>query len=190
MYPTKAFNARHHGGMALAELMIGMALSSLLLLAIMASALFIARTRFAISNYQMMDNDVRRTFDRLALDMRIAFAISTTGSSVTVTYAAEEYASYGGQVTYGYDAGSAGTTAKCLYKMPGGVSFNNPRTILARGVQAFTISRFDPTDLATSSDASTKKIRQTLSLARAVATEANTTQTIVSAMFVIRNKSL
>jgi prepilin-type N-terminal cleavage/methylation domain-containing protein len=100
-WPSRKTQTR---GMTLVELMVAVALGSMLLAAASALWLFGYRSFVAMSNYTDLDNKSRNAVDRMSRDLRmasrvVAFQKSATTKSLTVTNAMA-----GTQITYTWDA--------------------------------------------------------------------------------------
>lgn len=176
---------RSSRGMTLVEIIIGMTLASVLMTAVLSSALYLARSGIALSNYTEMETQARLSFERFAEDVRQASDLvwdSDTQVSLTVGTAT---------VIYGYDA-----ARRTVYRETGGV-----RRTLLDGIESFTFTGYAitgaPIVFTASNPASrlqashdTKQLQVSMRAVRTRATVATATNTVLSARFILRNKKV
>lgn len=174
---------RSSRGFTLAELLVGLTLSSMLLLAIMSSYLFLGRNLTRMGIHQTLEAQSRRALSFLAFDMRMARTVSSA-TSTAVTLVRPE-----GTVTYTYSGGSLTRTA----------SFGiNPTLVLFDNGQSFAFSYYTASGGSPVSQVnsqivpfSVKQIDVAFSLAEGVLESGTRTAfRSASARFVLRNRQL
>jgi prepilin-type N-terminal cleavage/methylation domain-containing protein len=194
MSPTNfpLFSRRHaHRGFTLVEVMIAAGLSGFILSAVLSAFLMIGRSGYNASNYAVMEAEARRALETFSQEARQANNIVwNSANSVTLTVVASsgDYT-----VTYAYDSGASGTTANCFYRLPGASSSTSTRLILVRNVTDFSFRRYkvvNGADYAAANDLETKQIQITLRSTRTGMTTVATTNAVLSARVVLRNKSV
>lgn len=176
----------------LLEVMIAAALSTLVLAGVMSSFLLITRTSFASNSYSQMEAEARRALEVLGQDARNARDIHwNSGQSVTLTLSTPTGDI---QTTYAYDATPNSPTLGCFYRVAGDATSVAPREVLARDVAAdFTFRRYKleqpgvPSNAATN-DMETKQLQLAMRSVRARATTVATSNAVLSASFILRNK--
>lgn len=184
-------------GFTLAELMIGVSVSSFIMLGVLSTFLMLLRSGIRASNYSVMETQARRTFEQLGIDLRMASGVASTtaaGSStvtrITLTVP-NNYVANSNQVTYGYDS-----TNKYVYLVPGnGSAYVAPgsgtaptgQVILLSNVTSCSFNRYDQTGAATTSDASTRHVQAAITVKRTNTGTVDTTESILSAAFTLRN---
>lgn len=178
---------RRRRAMTLTEVLVSSALGSALLAAVLAAMVFMARSGVALTSYETMDREGRIALDQLGRDLRVAAAISTTATSITITTGHPDYAAFGGQVTYGFDSSTSGPTQRSFYKMPGNAAAANTKTVLIRNVTAFSFSRFKSDNSVAGSDATTKRLRVNIGVTRPIKGSVSASDNLISASFVLRN---
>lgn len=177
-------------GFTLVELMVAALLSGLVLTGVMTTNLQLMRSGVRLTQYAEMSTQVRRGLEPLGVDIKSASAIKWNGASdITLTIPTAAGATR--QVTYAWTAAT-----RSLFQVPGADStVTTGRVYLVRGITAFadgtagaTFARFDRDGAAATTDLATKRIQIVLNVARTATTVATTTDTAVSAGFVLRNK--
>jgi prepilin-type N-terminal cleavage/methylation domain-containing protein len=193
--PTSSLRTRDRAsrGFTLIEVIVSAALSSLILAGILSAFLMVGRTGYAAGNYSEMEAQTRRALDIFGADAREAADIRWTGAQ-TLTLYVTATGSTTFPVTYGYDNVSSSETYRSFYRLVGDAGSAQPRTALVRNVAAdFAFERFKleqpgAVDNFAASDLETKQIQVTLRAARVGATTVATTQSAVSARYILRNK--
>ena len=115
----------------------------------------------------------------------------TWTSATSLTFTVAGASSY--RVTYAYDSSTSGDTARCFYRqlvVPPGQTAPAPR-ILVRNVTDFAYRRYkvvNGVDYTASNDLETKQIQITLRAMRTGMTTVATTNAVLSARVVLRNK--
>ncbi len=177
-------------GFTLVELLVAATLSGLVLAGVAATALQIARGGVRMNQYAEMSTQVRRGLGQLEGDLRSASAITwNNASDITLTVPTSGGATR--QVTYAWTG-----AAQAFYLVPGASSAATAgRVILIRDLPArpdgsagLVFSRYDLAGNAATTDAATKSLQVTVYAVRSARGMANTTDTAVSAIFVLRNK--
>jgi prepilin-type N-terminal cleavage/methylation domain-containing protein len=176
----------------LVEVMVSATIGSFVLAGILSSFLFLTRTGVRASNYNDMQDQVRRGLEKFSEDVRMASAITWNGNlSVTLTVP-NNYAANGNQVTYAFDtddvAVSSTHTGRCFYYKPGDVSSTASRNILVRNISDFMFYRYDRLDNQALSNTSTKRLQVTFTARTTGVTLNDSTETAISSSFILRNK--
>ncbi len=173
--------------------MIAGTLSTLVIAGVLSAFLMIGRTGYAASNYSEMEAQTRRALDIFGADARKATDIHWTDyQSVTLFVAGAGSATT--PVTYAYDAVATSPSYRSFYRLPGDASSTLPRMILARNVAPeFAFARFKldqsgAVSNAAANDLETKLIEVSLRTARIGVTTVATSQSAVSARYILRNK--
>jgi prepilin-type N-terminal cleavage/methylation domain-containing protein len=182
---TANFNQRmgwKRRGFSLVELMAVMTIGSILLAATMSSYLFIARSSVNVASYARMDAQARRGLELFSRDVRMAYDVANfSPTSLTLKVPT---ATGVGFVTYRLQ-----TSDRTFYRVVG-----TTRTPLIRNIDTFTFRRFKlPTeaefsDLEADNDIETKQIQLELRALDIRATKANSSNAVISARFIMRNK--
>lgn len=164
-------------GFTLVEVMIGAALGSFMLTAVLTTFLFLGRSGANIQNYTDMEAQARKALEFFAQDTRQASAI-TWNSTTSVTLIVDSI-----PITYSFASSTFSRQ----------VSGNTARPIVT-GVISFSFKGFSITgteiglgDLA-AAGRSTKQLQISLSASRTTRTAARATNTVLSARFILRNK--
>ena len=190
MSPEKNF-AASSAGFTLTEIMIGATLGSFVLLAILTSFLFMGRTGANAYNYVGMEQEARRGLERFSEDVRMASGITWT-SNVRVTLRIPHVSDSGtDSIMYYYDTDPASAAYQCFLRQGvdpvTGVSTTAP---LIHDVQTFEFDRWmlGSTGQATN-DLGTKQLQIRLTVSRASQTAVAATNLVMSARYILRNKS-
>ncbi len=173
---------RPRRGFTLVEIMIGATLGSFILLGVLTTFLFLGRSAANLRNYSDMEAQSRKALELFAEDTRQASGVTwASANSVTMTVNSVS-------VTYAYASGNFTRT------------INSATTTLLSGITTFnfvvyTISGAQITDFSSSAartvaDNTTKQIQISLSAARSSQTVATATNIVLSARYVLRNKSV
>jgi len=182
------------GGFTLSEVVIAATLSVFILAGVLSAFLFIGRTSFAASTYSELEAEARRGLDVFAEDVRMAHDIRWNGpQSVTLVIA-------GGSgpttVTYAYDSQTDSPTYRSFYRVEGNADSSASRRELIRNLAPdFSFRRYKleqpgVIDNTAASDLETKQLQLTLRAVRSGSTVATTTNSVVSARYVLRNKKV
>lgn len=174
-------------GMTLTEVVVSSTIGSMMLAAVLAAMVFMARSGVALSQYQTADREARLALDHLGRDLRVATAVATATNTITISTNHPDYAAFGGQVTYGFDTATTGETARSFYRMPGSAAAANQKTVLIRNVANFSFERFRADNTPATSDGATKRLRVNISVSRPVNGSVAATDGLISASFVLRN---
>lgn len=177
-------------GFTLVELLVAATLSGLVLAGVATTALQIARGGVRMNQYAEMGTQARRGIEQLEGDLKSASAITwNNASDITLTIPTTGGSTR--QVTYAW----TGAT-QAFFLVPGASSAATAgRVVLIRDLPAradgsagLVFSRYDLAGSAAPTDAATKSLQVTVYVARSARGMANTTDTAVSAIFVLRNK--
>ena len=191
MWPTDARSANRpdQRGFTLVEMMVGATIGAFVLAAILSTFLMLGRNGYNAANYSMMEAEARRALETFSEEARMASDLTWNSStSVTLTV----YASTGTYlVTYAYDSSTSGATAQSFYRQAGAASGAGAKTVLVRNVTEFAYRRYkvvNGVDYAASNDIETKQIQISLRSVRTGMTTVATTNAVLSARVVLRNK--
>ena len=171
--------------------MVSTGLSSLVMTGVLSSFVLMGKNSYNAANYTVMEAESRRALATFTEEARMADNITwTSDSSVTLSVVAES-GSY--LVTYAYDGGTSGGTAKTFYRRLGAVGSASPARILVNNVTEFAFRRYkviNGTDYTAYNDLETKQIQITLRTVRTGTTTVNATNAVLSARVVMRNKQV
>ena len=175
----------------LTEVMVSCALSAIILAGVLSSTLMITRSGYLLNNYIDMEKQARNAMETFAVDARIAETVEWSRASDTAPLTALTLITPdGGRATYTYD-----TAAQTLVREADG-----KRTTLISGIQSFSFTAYKYNDTLglsmlvpaakTLSDLAneTKMVQLSLSAIRRRSTLVDSTNTVVSARFVLRNR--
>jgi type II secretory pathway pseudopilin PulG len=181
------------GAFTLTEVMVAAVLTVLVLAGVLSTFLLIGRTGYNSSAYSATEAEVRRGLESFAEDVRQASDIHwTSGQCITLTVPTATNATQ--LVTYAYDEDSGSGTYQCFYRQPGPADSTGPRQVLMHGVaddfafHRYKLEQAGVADNAATNDLETKQIQLNLRAVHIGRTTVATTQTAVSARFVLRNK--
>ncbi len=190
-FPYSSNRRRARRGFTLVEVMVAAGLSGFILSGVLSAFLMLGRSGYNASNYAVMEAEARRALETFSQEARQANNIVwNSANSVTLTVVASP-GNY--TVTYAYDPSASGDTAKCFYRLPGNASSLSRRLILVRNVTDFSFRRYkvvNGVDFAAINDLETKQIQITLRSTRTGFTTVATTNAVLSARVVLRNKSV
>ena len=186
--PERAAGAAR--GFTLIELMVAAVLGGLVLTGVLTTNLQLMRSGVRVTQYAEMSSQVRRGIEQLAVDLKSASAITWNGASdITLTIPALDGSTR--QVTYAWTSAS-----QSFFRVPGASSavtvgriyLVNGIPSLADGSAGLIFARYDRDGAAATTDAATKKVQVRMNAVRTARTAATSTDTTVSAIFVLRNK--
>jgi prepilin-type N-terminal cleavage/methylation domain-containing protein len=181
--PARDRALRHRRGFSLVEVMIAATLGSVILLAVLTTFLFLGRSAANLRNYTDMESQARKALELFAEDTRQARTVTwTSADSVTLNVNTVT-------ITYDFSSGSfrrqiaSGTP---LTLLSGITNF----TFLAYTITGNAITDFSTSTARTTANNTTKQIQISLSAARTSQTVATATNLVLSARYVLRNKSV
>ena len=181
------------GAFTLTEVMVAATLSVLVLAGVLSSFLLIGRTGYNASAYSATEAEIRRGLETFAEDVRQASAIHwNSDQSITLTVPTATNATQ--LITYAYDGDTGSGTHQCFYRQPGPASSDEPRRVLVHDVapdfafHRYKLEQAGVPDNTAANDLETKQIQLNLRAVRTGITTAATTQTAISARFLLRNK--
>jgi hypothetical protein len=167
--------------MTLVEIMIGATIGSFVLTAIITTFLFMGRSGANVQHYADMEGQARKALEMFAQDVRQASAITwTSNQNVLLTVS-------GTGIRYSF-SGSTFTRTN---------TSSNVATDLVTGVSSFSFNAYNITGtslaLSTATDLTnagkqTKQLQISLEARRQSSTAVATTNTVLSARFILRNK--
>jgi hypothetical protein len=165
-------------------------LSGIVLAGVLSSFVLLGKNSYNAANYSMMETESRRALEVFTQEARMADNL-TWNSSYSVTLSVVTAAGTSESVTYAYDNGTTGVTAKCFYRRTGTTTSTATPLILMRNVSDFAFRRYkivNGTDFSATNDLETKQLQIALRTVRTGATTVNATNAVLSARVVLRNK--
>lgn len=177
-------------GFTLVELMVAALLGGLVLTGVLATNLQLLRSGVRVTHYAEMSSQVRRGIEQLAGDLRSASAITWhSASDITLTIPTPGGSTR--QVTYAWTEAT-----QAFFLVPGPSSAaTTGRVLLVRGIPAqpdgtpgVAFARYDRDGNVATTDLATKGVQVSLNVVRSARTAAESTDTAVSAIFILRNK--
>jgi len=185
--------ARSRRAFTLVEILISTALSSVVLMGVITSVILFTKHGYLLNNYTEMESEARNALESLALDARMAKNVSwgrasdtdpltslmlTTPDNVSVTYT---YNSTAGTLTRQQTAPTTGTAS-----------------VIISGIESLTFTAYKIDKLAITPSGKTlatinketKQIQLSLKSRRTRTTLSDSTNSVISARFVLRNKSV
>ena len=177
-------------GFTLVEVLVAAVLGGLVLTGVLSTNLGLMRSGVRITQYAEMSSQIRRGLEPLGVDLKSANAIKwNSASDLTLTIP-----TVGGltrQVTYAWTSAT-----QSLFQVAGTDStVTVGRILLVRGIPAFadgtagvTFVRFDRDGIAATTDLATKRVQVIMNVVRTARTAPTSTDTAVSAGFILRNK--
>jgi prepilin-type N-terminal cleavage/methylation domain-containing protein len=177
-------------GFTLVELMVAATLGALVLTGVLATNLELLRSGVRVTQYAEMSAQVRRGLQQLEMDLRSASAITwNSASDITLTLPTSDGSTR--QVTYAWTSAT-----QSFFMVPGASSAaTTGRLYLVKGIPALsdgsagvTFSRYNRDGGTASTDTATKCVQVSLNVLRTSAQTRRTTETAVSARFILRNK--
>lgn len=180
--PRRRKSAGLQQGFTLVEVMICASIGSFVLLGVLTMFLFLGRSSVNLGNYSDMEAQSRKALELFAEDTRQASSV-TWASSESVTMSVN-----GVDVTYTFASGTFSRTKTSLTTrlVTGITSF----TFLAYTINGTAITNFADATARTIANHTTKQIQISLSAARNSRTVATSTNIVLSARYVLRNKTV
>ena len=170
-------------GMTLMELILAMSIGVTLLAAVMSVFISIARSSVRMVNYFEMEQATTRGLEQLGRELRMAQAITTSGSPINqITLAIPQ------------PTGSATYSAEYRYNATTGTferTTAGKSTVLIRDILpgSFSFQRFDLTQQPAVNDYGTNQFQISMTLSpNTHGVVAHTTARVVSSRFVLRNR--
>ena len=185
-----------HHGFTLVEILMALLLSGIILTGVLTTNLSLIRSGVRVTQYAEMSSQVRRGLEQLEGDVKSAISITWNGAS-DITLTLPSQAGTTSQVTYAWTSAT-----QSFFVVPGALSSTVAgRVYLVRGIPSLPdgsagliFARYDRDGVVAITDATTKKVQVSMNAVRSAwpaaitAKMANTTDTTVSAIFVLRNK--
>lgn len=187
---TGSFPGDGRRGFTLVELMVAALLGSMVLAGVLTTNLQLMRSGARATQYAEMSTQVRRGLGQLEGDLKSAITIVWNGASdITLTLPAQDGTT--SQVTYAWTSAT-----QSFFRVPGANSaVTTGRIYLVRGIPlladgsaGLTFARYDRDGAVATTDLATKGVQVSLNVVRSESTVARTTDTAVSAIFILRNK--
>lgn len=178
------------GAFSIVELMVAALIGGLVLTGVVTTNLQLLRSGARATQYAEMSSQVRRGLQQLEVDLKCASAI-TWNSASDITLTLPTSAGSTRQVTYAWTS-----TTQSFFLVPGASSAATiGRVYLVSGIPALTdgsagvtFARYDRDGGVATTDLATKRVQVSMNLVRTARTAANSTDTSVSAIFILRNK--
>ena len=183
-------------GFSLVEFMMAVLLSGIIMTGILTTNLSLMRSGVRVTQYAEMSSQVRRGLEQFEGDVKCAISITWNNiSDITLTLPSQ--AGTTSQMTYAWTSAT-----QSFFSVPGASSaVTAGRVYLVRGIPSLPdgsagliFARYDRDGVVATTDATTKKVQVSLNAVRSAwpaaitAKMASTTDTTVSAIFVLRNK--
>lgn len=181
-------------GFTLSEIMIGSTLGTMVLVAILSAFLFMGRTGANAYNYVGMEQEARRGLERFSEDVRMASGITWTDAT-RVTLRIPHVADSGtDDIIYFYTAISDQNNARYpgtfQRQGPDPVTGVSVTTTLISNVQTFEFDRWMIGAAgAATNDLGTKQLQIRLTVRKTSKTVVAATNLVISARYILRNKS-
>jgi len=183
--PTaKGSAARSRRGFTLTEVMIAAFIAAIVLTAVLTTALFIGRSAMNIRNYTDMESQARKMLEYFAEDTRQASSVTwNTSNSLTLVVNTSN-------ITYAYNPTTL-TLTRTLTGSPN-VTVTNINTFqfIAYTINGTQITDFSTAAARTTAANGTKQVQISLAASRNRQTLTNTTSTVLSARYILRNKKV
>jgi prepilin-type N-terminal cleavage/methylation domain-containing protein len=176
-------------GFSLVELIVASGISSFVMVGVLSSFVLIGQNSYNAANYSIMESEARRALEMFTQEARMADNL-TWNNANSVTLSVVE-ASGSTLVTYAYDSGTTGSTAKCFYRKTGADTSTATPLVLLRNVSDFAFRRYkviNGTDYTAVNDLETKQLQIALRTVRTGVTTVKATNAVLSARVVLRNK--
>lgn len=179
-----------HRGFTLVELMVAVLLSGIVMTGILSTNLQLMRSGVRVTQYAEMSSQVRRGIEQFEGDVKSAITlIWNNASDITLTLPAQNGTT--SQVTYAWTSAT-----QSFFRVPGASSavivgriyLVNGIPLRSDGSAGLIFARYDRDGAVATTDAATKKVQVSLNAVRTARTAATSTDTTVSAIFVLRNK--
>lgn len=200
--PSHPLAGRRRRGFTLVEVMIGATIAAFILLAVLSSFLMIGRNGYNMANYSIMEAEARRALETFSAEARMANNIvwnSERSITLTIPLSSGSY-----RVSYIYDnsaenESNPAATGKTFYReqITSPVGSGQPavgtKRILCRKVTEFSFGRYkviNGVDYTANNDLETKQIQISLRAVRTGYTTVATTNAVLSARVVLRNKAV
>lgn len=164
-------------GITLVELLIAIAISSMIMAGVMSSFLFLSRGTIATSDYADMDGEARTALEQFSQEVRMAGDLSNF-SSEHVTLSVQD-----GATTYSvnYTYVPVDRTFYRAYGTPA-------QKALIKGIDSFTLRRFTMLQTPATNNLETKQLQLDLRASRSGPARAFASNNVISARCVMRNK--
>ena len=182
----------------LTEVIITSTLTGIVVAAILSTFLMMGRTGANIRNYTELEAQARKALEVFARDVRMAGNVSWNGGSpsdatnVTLALPNATLPASNTEITYFWDTDSTSATYRCFCRKAGAYDSTNVPTVLVRNVTVFHIYGFKiggGTTTATNA-LDTKQVQLNLTASRTSTTVVTATDLVLSARFILRNKSV
>lgn len=167
-------------GFTLTEILISTGISAFILVGILQTFLMIGRSGYNAANYCVMEAESRRAMEQFSQEVRMATAItwsSSTKITLTIPTSASSYT-----VVYTY----SGTN---FQRIQGADTRTLVRNVTSFAFQRYKLVSGGGSNVA-SNDLETKQIQLTLQTTMKGVTAAAATNAVLSARYILRNKSV
>jgi prepilin-type N-terminal cleavage/methylation domain-containing protein len=187
---------RARRGFTLVEFMMAVLLSGIVMTGILTTNLSLMRSGVRVTQYAEMSSQVRRGLEQFEGDVKTAITITWNNAS-DITLTLPNQAGTTSQVTYAWTSAT-----QSFFSVPGALSsVTVGRVYLVNGIPlrsdgsaGLIFARYDRDGNAATTDLATKKVQVSMNAVRSAwpaaitVKMANTTDTTVSAIFILRNK--
>jgi type II secretory pathway pseudopilin PulG len=183
------------GGFTLAEVLIAMSISTFVMIAVLSSFLMMTRSGVNAFNYVGMEEEARKGLERFGEDVRMAGGVTWTDNTrvtLSVKHASDNNSD---TVIYYWDNTSTSSTYQCLLRNgpdPLALPYTGTAvtTTLIHDVKSFEFDRWMiGTSGSATNDTGTKQLQIRLTLRKQKVTTVAASNLVVSARFVLRNKT-
>lgn len=166
------------GGFTLVEVLLSIVIGSMVLGAVLSSFVFMAKSCVSLNDYTELDVESRRAVEIFSREVRASSDISGFSvNGMTLTVPISGGSSY--TVNYTYVPND-----RTFYRAYG----TSDQQALLKGVQRFSLRRYNLLHNAASNDLETKQIQLDAETSRTAAGRFLATNHVLSARFVMRNK--
>jgi hypothetical protein len=186
-------HAHRGSGFTLIEVLVSAALCTFIIAGVLGAFLWLGRGGFAASSYSELEAETRRALEIFGEEARKTAEVRWH-SSQSITLWVATATNITTPVTYAYDSDPGSPTHQCFYRLEGEATSPGPRRILVRNVapnlefRRFKLERPGIEDNAATNDLETKQIEVAFRASRTAVTAIASTQSALSARYVLRNK--
>ncbi len=182
--------SRRRAGFTLAEVMIAASLSAIVMGGVLSTALMIVRSGYRVEQYTDMENESRKSLEQFGQDVRMAQDVTWhDANSLTLTLPVDATGTGTRTCTYTYDP-----AARTLVRTEAGKTATLLSGIVDCTLMGFKING-DPTHTSATPTStwtvignSTKQLQLSVSSRRSQGDNLATSQKVISARFILRNK--
>jgi type II secretory pathway pseudopilin PulG len=183
----------------LAEVMVSMTLSAVIMAAVLSSFLMMSRSGINAYNYVGMESEARRGLEQFGEDVRMAYkAVGTSTQDLTLWMSSATSANASTDVRYYYDTSTSSANYQCLVRTgPDRVTGTVSTRVLIHNVQSdmvFTrwVRGVPPSRTTDLTGGNTWQLQLSLTIKKTNGSDRSlvaATNLVVSARYILRNKS-